>query len=179
MRNGREWVRQHSEGKRVLNLFAYTCAFSVAAIAGGADYVLNVDMAKGALSKGRENHRLNDHDLGKVAFQGVDIFRSFSRIKKYGPYDLLICDPPAFQRGSVDVRRDYRKIIRRIPEFMNSGSELMLCLNAPELDEQFLHDVVAEECSGCRYIDRINPPDVYRESQQGKGLKTLIFTYES
>ena len=66
MRNGREWVKTHSENKRVLNLFSYTCAFSVAALAGNASKVVNIDMSKSSLSKGRENHRLNKQDLDKV-----------------------------------------------------------------------------------------------------------------
>lgn len=55
-------------GLRVLNLFAYTCGFSVAAIAGGAARVVNLDMSRPALSRGRDNHRLNGHDLAQVSF---------------------------------------------------------------------------------------------------------------
>jgi 23S rRNA (cytosine1962-C5)-methyltransferase len=68
MRYGRDWVRANASGKRVLNLFAYTCGFSVAAIEGGADFVVNLDMSRAALSRGRDNHRLNGHDLNKVSF---------------------------------------------------------------------------------------------------------------
>lgn len=176
MRNGRDWVRKNASGKRVLNLFAYTCPFSVAAIAGDASHVVNMDMAKSALSKGRENHRLNNQDTSKVTFQGVDIFKSFSRIKKLGPYDLLICDPPEFQKGSVDIKRDYKKIIRRIPEFMNPGAQLMLCLNSPSLTESFIYDMVAEECPACTFIETIAPPEVYVDIDPRLGLKVLIFT---
>jgi len=179
MRNGRHWVRQHAAGKRVLNLFAYTCPFSIAAIEGGAEYVLNVDMAKAALSRGRDNHRLNHHDLSKVGFQGVDIFKSFSRLKKHGPYDLLISDPPAFQKGSVDIKRDYKKIVRRIPELMNPNGLVMLCLNSPDLDETFLHDTMSTECPTCRFIEALQPPEVYIEATPGRGLKVLIYRYEA
>ena len=177
MVNGHDWVRQHAQGKRVLNLFAYTCAFSVAALAGGAEHVLNFDISKAALSRGRDNHRLNQQDTKKVAFEGVDIFKSFSRIKKRGPYDLLICDPPSLQKGSVNIERDYKKIIRRIPEFMNPGSWLMLCLNSPDLSENFLLDTVIEECPDCVFRERLSTPDVFREADNGKGLKVLIFEY--
>ena len=47
MRLGRRWVQEQAAGRRVLNLFAYTCGFSVAAIAGGASQVVNLDMARG------------------------------------------------------------------------------------------------------------------------------------
>jgi 23S rRNA (cytosine1962-C5)-methyltransferase len=177
MCNGREWVRNNSQGRRVLNLFAYTCSFSMAALAGGADRVVNIDVSKAALSRGRDNHRLNLQDTGRVTFEGVDIFKSFSRIRKHGPYDLLICDPPSLQKGSVDIRRDYKKIIRRIPEFMRPGSQLMLCLNSPELPESFLHDTVAEECPGCRFVEAIPTPEVFREAVPGRGLKVLVFAY--
>jgi 23S rRNA (cytosine1962-C5)-methyltransferase len=110
MANGRSWVYQQAAGKNVLNLFAYTCAFSVAATAGGASKVVNIDLSKSSLSKGRENHQLNKlakKEGKQVIFEGVDIFKSNSRIKKYGKYDLLICDPPSFQKGSVNIERDY------------------------------------------------------------------------
>lgn len=177
MVNGHEWVRNNAQGKRVLNLFAYTCAFSVAAIAGGAEHVLNIDISKAALSRGRDNHRLNQQDTRRVAFEGVDIFKSFSRIKKRGPYDLLICDPPSLQKGSVDIERDYKKIIRRIPEFMNPGSLLMLCLNSPDLSESFLFDTLADECPECKFKESISTPEVFREAVSGKGLKVLVFEY--
>ncbi|MCF6217221.1 MAG: class I SAM-dependent methyltransferase [Gammaproteobacteria bacterium] len=178
MSNGWQWLRERAEGKRVLNLFSYTCAFSVAAIAGAAESVVNVDLSKAALSRGRDNHRLNGQDTGKVIFQGVNIFKSFSRLKKYAPYDLLVCDPPLFQKGSIDLKRDYKKIIRRIPELMRPGGLMMLCLNAPELDESFLHETVAQACPSCRYLEQIAPPEVYVEAQPGKGLKVLIFVYD-
>ena len=181
MRNGREWLRQRSAGKNVLNLFAYTCAFSLNAIAGGATKAVNIDLSKASLSKGRENHQLNElaKKQGKqVVFEGVDIFKSNSRIKKYGPYDLLVCDPPSFQKGSVNIERDYAKIIRKIPQWMNAGASLMLCLNSPDLDDEFLKAEVARECPDCHFEGRLDNPDAFKEAHQGKGLKVLIFTYQ-
>lgn len=177
MKNGRQWVLEHSRDKNVLNLFSYTCGFSVAAIAGGAKQVVNFDLSKASLSTGRENHRLNQHELSKVVFQGVDIFKSFGRIKKYAGYDLLICDPPSFQKGSVNIQRDYYKILRRIPEFMNKGSDLLLCLNSPELDENFLINQVAAHCPEATLVTQITPPPVFKEAIAGKGLKVLHYRY--
>ncbi len=175
MRNGRQWVRGNAEGKRVLNLFAYTCAFSVAAIAGGAKRVVNVDLSKASLSRGRENHRLNNQDTSQVVFQGVNIFKSFSRIKKYAPYDLLICDPPDLQKGSVNAERDYKKILRRLPEWMSPAGQLLLCLNSHRLDEGFLYDLVQAYCPGFRFVKVVKPPNVYVDAVKGSGLKALVF----
>lgn len=175
--NGRQWVKENSAGKSVLNLFSYTCGFSVAAIEGGAEKVVNVDMAKAALSTGRENHRLNGHELSRVMFQGIDIFKSWGRLKKHGPYDLLISDPPSFQKGSVDIQRDYYKIISRIPQLVKPGGIVMLCLNSPDLDDEFLMAQVEEHCPDCQLISKIENPDVFNEAQRGKGLKVYLFSY--
>ncbi len=98
--------------------------------------MLNIDMSSAALNVGRTNHRLNNQSLDKVRFQKLEIFKSFGRIKKYGPYDLLICDPPTLQKGSVDIARDYPKIIRRLDSFMDVDSQLMMCINAPYIEQQ-------------------------------------------
>ncbi len=181
MANGRHWVYEQASNKNVLNLFAYTCAFSVAAIAGGAKSVVNIDLSKSSLSKGRENHQLNklSKKEGKhIVFEGIDIFKSNSRIKKYGKYDLLICDPPSFQKGSVNIERDYAKIIRKIPQWMNQGAQLLLCLNSPDLDEQFLKNEVVRECPDCIFEQRLDNPKVFKEAHKGKGLKVLVFSYQ-
>jgi 23S rRNA (cytosine1962-C5)-methyltransferase len=177
MANGRQWVIKHSQNKRILNLFSYTCAFSVCAIAGGADYVLNLDMSKKALSQGRENHRLNKQDLSRVKYAAVNLFKSWGKLRRGSKFDLLICDPPSFQKGSIDLERDYKKIIKRIPEFMASNSDILLCYNAPHLDQQFILDTVKEHCPDCQFQQQIDNPEVYRETSKGKGLKVMYFIY--
>lgn len=174
MRNGREWVKQHAKGQRVLNLFSYTCGFSVAAIEGEASFVMNVDTSSPALTVGRENHRLNQHDLSLVRFDKLNIFKSFGRIKKQGPFEVLVCDPPTRQKGSVDIVHDYPKILRRLDEFMAKESQLMLCLNAPELGEAFLLDHMRELAPRYRHTETIKAPAVYKDAE-GKGLTILCF----
>ena len=174
MRNGRNWLEQHSRDKRILNLFAYTCGFSVAAISGGADSVLNVDMSGAALSVGRENHRLNKQNLSHVRFEKLNIFKSFGRFKKRGLFDILVCDPPTFQKGSVKIDRDYPKIMRRLDDFMADESHLLLCLNSPDLNADFIIDNIDLYAPDYIFEKTIKPPNVYRDIQD-KGLKTLVF----
>ncbi|MEE9325904.1 MAG: class I SAM-dependent methyltransferase [Cocleimonas sp.] len=178
MKNGRDWVQNNSKNKRVLNLFSYTCGFSVAAIAGGATSVYNIDMSSSALNIGRENHRLNNQKLECVRFEKLNIFNSFGRIKKRGKYDLLICDPPTFQKGSVDILKDYSKIIRRLDQFMSTGSTLMLCLNAPHTGDKsgrdFLKQTISDHAPEYDFIEEIKPPKVYIDAED-RGLKVLIF----
>ncbi|MFW3328536.1 class I SAM-dependent methyltransferase, partial [Aliarcobacter butzleri] len=87
MKIGREYISSICNDKNVLNLFSYTCAFCVVAINAKAKQVVNVDMAKSALTTGRENHHLNNLDTKKVKFMPYDILKSWNRIKKEGPYD--------------------------------------------------------------------------------------------
>ncbi|MEZ9625138.1 class I SAM-dependent methyltransferase [Aliivibrio fischeri] len=176
MRYGRKWVQTHSEGKSVLNLFAYTCGFSVAAIAGGATQVVNLDMAKASLGRGRDNHRLNQHDLSKVKFLGHDIFKSWGKIKKLGLYDLIIIDPPSFQKGSFALTKDYQKILRRLPSLLTEMGEVLACVNSPAVSTDFLIDGMTEEAPELKFVERLDNPPEFSDISPESGLKVMRFT---
>ncbi|UJF20120.1 class I SAM-dependent methyltransferase [Vibrio sp. SS-MA-C1-2] len=176
MVDGRSWVKSQSKNSAVLNLFSYTCGFSVAAIAGGADRVVNVDMAKSSLSRGRDNHKLNQHDIsGKVSFLGHDIFKSWGKIKKLGGYDLIIIDPPSFQKGSFAATKDYQRILRRLPDLLNAGGHVLACVNAPSLTSQFLIDEMAREAPDLTFIRRLENPAIFADIDSEAALKVLLF----
>lgn len=174
MKKGREWLLNNSKDKSVLNLFSYTCGFSNVAIEGGATQVVNLDMSKAALSVGRENHRLNSHDLSKVKYLGLDLFKSWGRVKRAGPYDIVVADPPSLQKGSVNIKRDYPKIMRRLPELLNEGGLALLCLNSPDLDFQFIYDCLAEHCPQAAVIDLITPEKLFINKNPDQGLKCVL-----
>lgn len=175
MESGRQWLEQHAADKRVLNLFAYTCAFSVVAIAAGAEKVVNVDMSSAALNLGRANHQLNHLAKNKSEFVAENILKSWSRVKKPGPYDVVIIDPPSYQKGSFIAEKDYAKVIRRLPELMPAGGLVLACLNAPELSENFLRRQFDEQCPQAIFVERVKPhadfPDIDPEQQ----LKLLVY----
>ncbi|MGY3570041.1 class I SAM-dependent methyltransferase [Vibrio paucivorans] len=176
MRLGREWVQNQAKHKNVLNLFAYTCGFSVAAIAGGADKVLNVDMARSSLNKGRENHKLNQHNLNQVGFLGHDIFKSWGKIKKSGPYDLIVIDPPSFQKGSFALTKDYKRILRKLPELLSEGGQVLACVNSPVVNCAFLIDSMKEEAPTLEYQYRLDNPPEFADSDSEASLKALVFS---
>ncbi|QSX32253.1 class I SAM-dependent methyltransferase [Shewanella avicenniae] len=178
MRNGRQWVAENAKFKKVLNLFSYTCAFSVAALSGGADEVVNIDMAKGALSTGKQNHVLNEMPSG-ARFLGHDIFKSWGKLKKLGPYDLLIADPPSNQKGSFVATKDYVRLLRRLPELLNDGADVLLCLNAPELGRDFLMQQVADTLPQLRFIEQIENPPVFADVDADRALKVLLYRYHA
>jgi 23S rRNA (cytosine1962-C5)-methyltransferase len=176
MRYGRQWVQAQAKGKRVLNLFAYTCGFSVAALAGGALQVVNLDMARAALSRGRDNHRLNQHDLSQVVFLGHDLFKSWGKVAKYGPYDLIIIDPPSFQRGSFVLSKDYPKVLRRLPELLSAEGVVLACSNEPEIGPNYLTQAMASEAPSLGFIERLENPPEFPDSQPDSALKALVFS---
>ncbi|MEZ9012077.1 methyltransferase [Vibrio splendidus] len=175
MRNGRQWIQDNARDKNVLNLFAYTCGFSVAAIAGGARQCMNVDMSRGSLNKGRDNHRLNDHDMRSVNFLGYDIFKSWGKIKKGGPYELVIIDPPSFQKGSFALTKDYKKILRRLPDLLTEDGEVIACVNSPAVSPNFLIETMAEEAPSVEFIERLDNPPEFVDVDLDSSLKVLRF----
>lgn len=171
MEPGREWLEQQCQGRRVLNLFAYTCAFSVVALAAGASKVVNVDMSKQALARGRDNHRDNNLDLRACQFMPLQIQKSWSRIKKSGPYDVVILDPPSFQKGSFVAKREYAKLVRRLPELLPEGGDVLACLNAPELAPEFIEQVFQEQCPQAEYVKRLAASEQFPDQQPMRQLK--------
>ncbi|WP_394393466.1 class I SAM-dependent methyltransferase [Shewanella woodyi] len=174
MKNGRQWVREQAQDKKVLNLFAYTCAFSVAALQGGADSVVNIDMSKGALSIGKQNHLLNGFGSG-ARFFGHDIFKSWGKLTKLGPYEMIIADPPSNQRGSFVATKDYSRLLKRLPELLTPEGEVLLCLNAPELGIEFLMEQVKEYSPSLEFVEQIENPSVFLDVDFNKALKVLRY----
>ncbi|MFW3406205.1 class I SAM-dependent methyltransferase [Aliarcobacter butzleri] len=174
MKIGREYINSICKDKNVLNLFSYTCAFSVVAINAKAKQVVNVDMAKGALTTGRENHHLNNLDTKKVKFMPYDILKSWNRIKKEGPYDIIIIDPPSFQKGSFAATKDYEKIIKKLPELASENCIVLSCLNAPELDSDFIKQKFEEFAPTFKFEKRLENLKEFITNNEEKSLKNLI-----
>lgn len=177
MAHGRQWVRAQARHAQVLNLFAYTCAFSVAALQGDAAEVINLDMAATSIAIGRENHRLNFASTPqerRAKFLTHDLFHSWGKIKRLGPYDLVIMDPPSFQKGSFVANKDYRRLVRRLPELLLPGGQALLCLNAPEIPESFLHELLATEAPAMRVRERLANPPAFDDISPDRALKVLV-----
>ena len=112
--------------------------------------------------------------MSKVKYLGHDLFKSWGKVKRLGRYDIVIADPPSLQKGSVNIKRDYPKIIRRLPELLNAGGQALLCLNSPDLDFQFIYDALAEHCPQAKVISTIQPPSEFTNIDLDKGLKCVL-----
>lgn len=177
MADGRRWVRELAQAQpqlKVLNLFAYTCAFSVVALQAGAKQVVNVDMSQGAMAIGQQNHQLNGLSTG-ASFLAHDIFKTWGKISRIGPYDLIVVDPPSYQKGSFIATKDYVRLMRRLPELLMPGGQALLCLNAPELGLVFLQDQMQEAATKLSFIQRLPNPAVFADVSPERSLKVLVY----
>ncbi|MCD6582803.1 MAG: class I SAM-dependent methyltransferase [Desulfuromusa sp.] len=175
MAQGRALLKRIAAGKKILNLFSYSCSFSVTAIAAGATHVVNLDMNRGVLELGRLNHHLNNLDLRKASFLPVELFRSFSKLRKLAPFDLIICDPPGMQGDSFQSQRDWSRLVRKLPELLRPGGEMLICLSDPHLSPEYLQQLFAEFCSQAKLMEIVSAGKDFPEVERDKGLNILYY----
>jgi 23S rRNA (cytosine1962-C5)-methyltransferase len=129
----RQRVKEQSQGKKVLNLFAYTGSFSVYAAAGGALQVTTVDLSNTYIDWARDNFDLNALDTQAHTFVVEDVMGWLPSVKTQS-YDLIVCDPPTFSNskkmsGTFDVQRDHPALINQCLRLLTSGGLLVFSTN--------------------------------------------------
>jgi 23S rRNA (cytosine1962-C5)-methyltransferase len=101
LRLGRDAVARRASGRRLLNLFSYTGAFSVRAARAGATAVVAVDTAAKAHARARRNYELSGLDPATMEQVTGDALKTVERFVERGQrFDLVVCDPPTFSHGS-------------------------------------------------------------------------------
>jgi 23S rRNA (cytosine1962-C5)-methyltransferase len=147
-RENRSFVRQ-AKPKRMLNCFAYTCAFSVVAAAEGAQTV-SVDLSKKSLNRGRANFGLNNLPLEEHRFVAEDVVEYLPRLARRGEkFDMIILDPPTFSRSpsgkSWQVERDFETLLLKALELVGRDAHILLSTNCTTLTDRAL-EVMARFC---------------------------------
>lgn len=131
-RLNRQWVAA-SGAARMLNLFSYTCSFTVCAAAGGAE-TCSVDASKRVLGTGRRNLELNgiDPDCGH-RFLADDAMKVVPRLLHRGEtFDLIILDPPTFGRADgrvFRIEKDLVVLVRNCFALLEPGGWLFVSCN--------------------------------------------------
>ncbi|MBL8092789.1 MAG: class I SAM-dependent rRNA methyltransferase [Anaerolineales bacterium] len=154
MRDVRAAVRALAPGRRVLNCFAYTCAFGVAAALGGATEVVNVDVSQSVLAWGRRNYALNGLATRAEDFIFGDVFDWLSRFgRKHRAFDLVIVDPPPFattKTSRFSITRDLGRLTALAATCLGPGGQLLMCANAAELPQAAFERAVLSDLTGAR-----------------------------
>ena len=166
-RENRRRVRELSRGASVLNLFAYTCPFTVAAALGGAARTLSVDASAPALERGERQVRALG-TTGDHAFVRGDAFATLDRLARDGErFDLVIADPPTYsttKKTRWKSGRDWVGLARACIEVLAPGGRLLACTNDQRTSTQafrrYLHEALRAAGQGAVQMKSLPvPPD--------------------
>ncbi|REG28988.1 23S rRNA (cytosine1962-C5)-methyltransferase [Archangium gephyra] len=163
MRDTRAWLAGEVRGLTVLNLFSYTCGFGVAATAGGAKRVLNIDASRRVLDWGEENARLNGQAVDRYDYVAGDVFEWLGRLARKGEtFDVVVADPPSFattRTSRFSAARDYAQLAEAAARVVTPGGRLVACCNLATLEPRRFEAMVTEGVS--------------RAKRKGRGLLPL------
>jgi 23S rRNA (cytosine1962-C5)-methyltransferase len=130
MREVRQWLRQQSSGKQVLNLFAYTCSLGVCTALGGAKRVVNLDVSRPYLDWGKANYALNGLPVDPHDFIYGDAFDWLARFaRRHQLFEIVIVDPPSFSSTPFSVTRDYARLVESAVSVVAPGGSLVAACN--------------------------------------------------
>jgi 23S rRNA (cytosine1962-C5)-methyltransferase len=191
--NRRRWVVNHVAagfplfeggivGRQVLNTFAYTCGFSLAAARAGA-ITTSLDLSKKYLDWGKQNFHLNGLDPEQHQFIYGDAFDWMRRLaKKRRAFDGIILDPPTFSHskdsGAWQAEKHYQLLITTALPLLKTGGVLLACTNASRIDpEEFVTTVKAAVGASKRKVIQehfcTQPPDFPVTREEPAHLKTV------
>jgi len=177
-RENRLWIKMNSRDKKVLNLFSYTCGFSLNAAMGGAKEVVSVDVSSAFLEWGKRNFQLNSLDSAQYEFWAADSLEFLKRtLKLKRKFDLIICDPPSFGRsknGVFNIEKNLSSMSAIIFELLEPKGQLLISSNFEKWTlAEFKKNVIQQLKKS--YLEVI-PPKYPLDFIEAKNpiLKTLI-----
>ncbi len=147
-RENRARIHDVAKGADVLNLFAYTCGFSMAAAVGGARSTTSVDVSVKNLEWGKGNFTLNHVDHADHTFIRSDAMDYLQRAKRQEKmFDLIVIDPPSFAHGrgskkDFSIATDLPELIAAAVEVLRPGGGIMVSTNFRKLSLRDLKELV-------------------------------------
>jgi 23S rRNA (guanine2445-N2)-methyltransferase / 23S rRNA (guanine2069-N7)-methyltransferase len=158
----RAYALEHCKGKRMLNLFAYTCSVSVAAAVGGATQTTSVDLSNTYLEWGKKNFEANGLNPAKHRFVRDDATRWIARDRN--SYDWIFINPPTFSRskmskGDFNIHKDHKILMENAMSSLNKNGELLFTTHARAFD---LDDTITKRFQVEDATKQFVPPDFTR-----------------
>jgi 23S rRNA (cytosine1962-C5)-methyltransferase len=172
-RANRRFLNRHCRGARVLNLFAYTCSFSVAAALGGASAVTSVDVSRRFLDWGKENFTLNGLSTTGPIFTRADARDYLALARKRGwLFDTIVLDPPSFSRSKgkpFSARSELVPMAKNCVDLLAPGGEVLVSTN---LSTWPLEDLRRElqSATNCEMRPGGRDPDITDDANAAKTL---------
>jgi len=185
-RHLRKWLIENMRGKSVLNTFAYTGSLGIAALAGHAERVVQIDLHRQFLNLAKDSYVLNGFPIHNKDFVIQDFFSAIARFKNTKQFfDCVILDPPFFSitsKGKVDLVNESKRLINKVRPLINDSGHLIAINNAlyvsGEEYMQTLEDLcrdgylkirelipVPEDCTGYNIVGRpIMDPSPFNHS---------------
>ncbi|HET9418441.1 MAG TPA: class I SAM-dependent methyltransferase [Chthoniobacterales bacterium] len=175
-RENRSYIRR-VKPKRLLNCFAYTCSFSVAATSVGASTV-NVDLSKKSLTRGRENFALNRLATSGHHFIVDDVMSVLPRLARRGEkFNAIILDPPTFSRNSrgdsFHVEQDFERLLNLALEVAVQDARILLSTNCSALGHHALEGMARHSLKLCRRAGKFARPARLPDFPPGAGAKSV------
>ncbi len=137
-RRHRQDLMQRVKGKRFLNLFAFTGAFSVAAAAAGAKRVTSVDVSARYLGVAQDNFSLNRINPKRHNFVVGDVFAELEKFRQAGErFDIILFDPPSFsttRKSQFSTRGGTAQLVRASLPLLETGGLLIASSNHQKVD---------------------------------------------
>ena len=173
-RLNRQRLRELCPGKTLLNTFAYTCSFGVAAVFAGAKAV-NLDLSRNYLEWGQENYRLNGLEPAESDFIYGDVFDWLDRFgKRDRRFDLVVLDPPTFSRskasGIFRAEKDYGALLERALRVIEPGGILLCCLNNHQVSAPEFRYILKNSLPSLVDLRQIPMPEDFPGSQYLKSF---------
>src|SRR5205085_6576622 len=165
-RPGREAAARWCRGRDVLNAFSYTGGFSVAALAGGASSVVDIDTSAPALEVARANVSANAPDAAAYEQIHGDVFTVLRRFRdSRRTFDAIVLDPPKFAdaRAHLDkAARGYKDINLLAFKLLRPGGVLLTfsCsgLMSGELFQKIVADAAVDARRDATIVERLAQP---------------------
>jgi len=158
-RDNRVFVREIAKGCSVLDCFAYSGGFTLAALKGGAQCITTLDSSSEALNMARANIRLNGFEPGVIEWIEADAFQTLRKFRDGNrKFDLIILDPPKFAPTAAQAQRaarGYKDINLLAFKLLNPGGILVTFSCSGGITEELFQKIVAGAALDARVDARI------------------------
>ncbi len=181
-RDARNWLRANSEGRRVLNLFAFTGSLGLSAAYGNATEVVHLDRSKELLPRIQENYRINELEFDTRNFLRGDIYKHLPRAIKAGQrFDGIILDPPpkVYPSRHASHRpsgQDFPALVQYCAQLLNPGGWILGMLHHFDYSWDDFEDQIVQASKGMlRPEVRMTSGVDFPESEPEKKLRVSVF----